>query len=39
MEAIQKCLAGFGLREGAYAIKRYGAASDSTAREERVPLA
>ncbi len=37
--AISECLAGFPVRPGAYAVKRYGPAADPAAREERVPLA
>ena len=37
-EAVQACLDGFGLREGAYAVKRYGPADDPNARQERVVL-
>jgi hypothetical protein len=37
-EAIQRCLEGFGIRDGAYAIKRYGRADDPDAREQRVAL-
>jgi hypothetical protein len=39
MEAIRSALAGFAVRPGAYAIKRFGAFDDDEAREERVPLA
>jgi hypothetical protein len=38
LEAIRRCLDGFEVRPGAYAIKRYGRADDPGAREERVPL-
>ena len=38
-EALRPCLEGFGVRPGAYAIKRYGPAADASAREERVELA
>ena len=37
-DAVRECLLGFPLRPGAYAIKRYGAADDPDAREERVSL-
>jgi hypothetical protein len=37
--AIGECLPDFPLQPGAYAVKRYGAADDPTAREERVSLA
>ena len=37
-EAVKRCLEGFPVRTGAFAIKRYGAADDPGAREERVPL-
>jgi hypothetical protein len=37
-DVIQRCLDGFELREGAYAIKRYGRADDPSAREVRMPL-
>lgn len=38
-DAIRECLGGFPVRPGAYAIKRYGAADDPAARQERVSLA
>jgi hypothetical protein len=38
-DAIQRCLDGFEVRPGAYAVKRYGRSDDPGAREERVPLA
>jgi hypothetical protein len=38
-EAIRGCFEDFPIRPGAYAIKRFGAADDPAAREERVPLA
>jgi hypothetical protein len=37
--AVRECLGDFPLQPGAYAIKRYGAADDPSAREERVSLA
>jgi hypothetical protein len=37
-DAIRECLRGFGVRPGAYAVKRYGRADDPDAREERVAL-
>jgi hypothetical protein len=37
-DAISECLADFEMRTGAYAIKRYGPATDPNSREERVPL-
>ena len=37
-EAIRGAFEDFPLRPGAYAIKRFGAADDPAAREERVPL-
>jgi len=36
--AIQRSLAGFDVRPGAYAVKRYGPADDAGSREERIPL-
>ena len=36
---IQDSLRGFEVRPGSYAVKRYGAADDHDAREERVELA
>ena len=39
LEAIRGCFGGFPIRSGAYAIKRFGAADDPAAREERVSLA
>ena len=38
LDAIRRCLEDFPVRPGAYAVKRYGAADDPDAREERVPL-
>ena len=38
LEAIRGCLAGFKVRDGAYAVKRYGAPDNPGARVERVPL-
>ena len=38
-EAIRGGFEDFPIRPGAYAIKRFGAADDPAAREERVPLA
>lgn len=38
-EAIRGCFEDFPLRPGASASKRFGAADDPAAREERVPLA
>jgi hypothetical protein len=37
-EAIRRCLVGFDVRDGAYAVKRYGPADDPNAREERIAL-
>jgi hypothetical protein len=37
-EAVKQCLVGFPIRTGAFAIKRYGRASDENAREVRIPL-
>lgn len=37
-QAIRNSLGRFTPQEGAYAIKRYGAADDPNARDERVPL-
>ena len=37
-EAVRSCLADFPVRLGAFAVKRYGRADDSNAREEHVPL-
>ncbi len=39
LDAIRNSFEDFPLRPGAYAIKRYGAADDPAAREERVSLA
>ena len=39
LEAIRGCVAELPVGPGAYAVKRYGAADDPAAREERVPLA
>ncbi|HEV8251086.1 MAG TPA: hypothetical protein VGQ15_14040 [Gaiellaceae bacterium] len=36
--AVRQSLGDFPVREGAYAIKRYGAADDPVARSERVSL-
>ena len=36
--AIRECLAGFMIRPGAYAIKRYGRADNPSSREEQVEL-
>jgi hypothetical protein len=38
LAALRKSLGRYQLRSGAYAIKRYGEASDPDAREERVPV-
>jgi hypothetical protein len=38
LDTIKTCLTGFEVRDGAYAIKRYGPAGDPDAREERVRL-
>jgi hypothetical protein len=38
LHAIQGCLAGFPIRPGGYAIKRYGPATDPNSKEERVGL-
>ena len=37
-DAISGCLNDFAVRPGAYAIKRYGPATDPSSREERVAL-
>jgi len=37
-DAIRGCLDGFPVRHGAYALKRYGAADDPSAREQRIEL-
>ena len=38
LEAVRGSLAGFPVRPGAYAIKRYGRADDAAAAEQRVEL-
>jgi hypothetical protein len=37
-EVVRKNLGDFTIPEGAFAVKRYGAADNPDAREERVPL-
>lgn len=37
-EAVRRCLQGFPVRAGAFALKRYGRFGDPTARQDRVPL-
>jgi hypothetical protein len=39
LDSIRGCFEDFPLRPGAYALKRFGAADDPAAREERVSLA
>lgn len=39
LERVRPCLDDFEVRPGAFAVKRYGPAGDSTARKERVDLA
>jgi hypothetical protein len=38
LEAIRDCLEDFEVRDGAYAVKRYGGPDNPGARAERVPL-
>jgi hypothetical protein len=37
--AVARCLEGFPIRPGTYAVKRYGRADDPQAREERIAFA
>ena len=38
LDAVRDALVGFPVADGAFAVKRYGRAEDTDAREERVPL-